>query len=73
MVEFSHSLSGATPGEYHSFLVRIHRSGPLAEWRGTVEVIATRQRYTVRSPEELLAFLNDQCVTAPSVVKAADG
>jgi hypothetical protein len=60
MIEASHLLSSATSGEYHSFLVRIHRSGPLAEWRGTVEIISTRQRYILRSPEELLAFLNDQ-------------
>lgn len=65
-------LTGATPAEYHSYLVRIWRPGPRSQWRITVEAIATGERRGFANLEELLRFLQTQLNPPPAKPGKAD-
>lgn len=64
-------LTGATPGEYHSYLVRIWRPGPLAPWRIMAEAIVDGEWYTFANLEELCAFFQARVRSLPSLPEQA--
>lgn len=60
MSEPTNWLTGVTPGDYHSYLVRIWRPGPQVGWRIMAEAVATGERRSFASLEELCAFLQTE-------------
>ncbi len=59
-------LTDATPGQYYSYLIRIWRPGPAADWRIRVEAIASGERYTFTELEDLFTFLRMQVRSPPT-------
>lgn len=66
MSEPTNWLTGATPGDYHSYLVRIWRPSSQAPWRIMAEAVATGERRTFASLEELLGFLQIPLQSPPA-------
>ncbi len=51
----NHSRTGDS--EYRAYLLRLWRSGPDADWRGSLQSVQTGERHLFADMETLLAFL----------------
>lgn len=66
MSESTDWFAGITPAEYHSYLVRIWRPTPQTRWRIMVEAVATGERRSFASLEELVALFASHLHSPPS-------
>lgn len=55
----------AANNDYRAYLLRLWRSGPDGDWRGSLQSVQTGERHLFADMEALLAFLIEHVTATP--------